>query len=155
MTRETVGKHAFDIMSKPRESHNPIDYQREMHKEYMDEVYKCIDYHKKFFEDDFFVVVLTKRERLMEPVLRNFFLGRRSCPTPTYDQTVFKYHKDLDGLELIWTLPDKETALMFKEHALEVIPEERELRDFVLSFFDGTLDAKTIMLNNEYDVVGD
>ena len=38
---------------------------------------------------------------------------------------------------------------MLKKHALEVVPEERWLRDFVLQFADGTLYNLARKLNHE------
>jgi hypothetical protein len=40
---------------------------------------------------------------------------------------------------------------MFKEHALQIDESERVLRDFVLSFEDGTLLAKSKRLNGEQE----
>ncbi len=145
----TVGKAAYDLLVKVEEQHNPIEYEREMHKEYEKEVWVCVDTNKSVFDGDFYVVVLCKRERLLPNIYRNYFLARRSCPTPTFDQTVYKYHREHNALEFLWVIPDQETCVVFKREALDIAPEEKELLKFVLDFSDGTLDKKAAALNNE------
>jgi hypothetical protein len=145
----TVGKVATDLMQKGLEQVNPIEYQREIHKNYEQEIYECVARGIKKYDGDFFVVVLYKRERALLNVYRAYYFPRQSCPTPSYDQTVYKYHRKDRLIELLWVMPDLETATVFQNHALEVVPEERGLLNFVLDFYDGTLDKLAQNLNNE------
>lgn len=151
--RQTVGHSAVDLMLQKHDLINAIDYEREMHKDYEKEVITCVEEHKKLFMDDFYVVVLRKRERLLENVIRTYFFGRLSCPTPTHDQTVYKYHFKEDALEFIWTVPDLETCFVMKRDALMVPDEERELLKFIFDFDSGALDLKAAMLNNEFHLI--
>lgn len=150
---DTVGKASRDLMLQVHEQQSPIDYEREMHKEYEKEIRACIEHHANLFKDDFYVVVLRKRERLMENVIRTYFFGRRSCPTPTHDQTVYKYHYHTGDLDFIWTIPDLETCTIMKHDALLVPKEEQELLGFVLDFASGALDMKAALLNNEITLI--
>ena len=102
---KTVGQVSLELSQKAPESRDPIELQREMHKDYVKNVIECIERSKKDFSKDFFVVVITKRERLMENVLRNYFTSRLSCPTPDYDQTVYKYHVKTDEIDYLWSIP--------------------------------------------------
>jgi len=146
----TVGKAAYDLLINPqKENESPIAYEREMHKEYEQDVHLCVDNHKPVFDGDFYVVVLRKRERLMPNVYRTFFLGRLSCPTPTFDQTVYKYHRSNEIVEFLWVVPDQETCVVFKRDMLEIAPDEKELLGFVLDYYDGELDKKAALLNKE------
>jgi hypothetical protein len=145
----TVGKASSDLMLKSHDEVSVIDQEREMQKGILEELYVCLGSNKSKYQGDFFIVMLRKRERAMSNVFRNYFFARKSCPTPTFDQTVFKYHREHDALEFIWVIPDMETATIFKGYALEVEPEERELLKFVLDFYDGTLDGVARKLNNE------
>lgn len=147
--KQTVGSASLDLMLKNHAQASAIDYEREMHKEYEREIFKCIDGSLTKIDGDFFVVVLRKQERLMSNVYRNFFLARKSCPTPTYDQVVYKYHRDLDAVEFLWVVPDMETCAVFTRNALQIDPQERQLLKFVLDFNDGTLDRLAKTLNNE------
>ncbi len=145
----TAGKIATDLMQKGMEQVNPIEYQREIHKQYEKEIYTCVENGIKKYDGDFFIVVLYKRERALLNVYRAYYFPRQSCPTPSYDQIVYKYHRKDRLIELLWVMPDLETATVFQNHALEVSPEEQGLLHFVLDFYDGTLDKLAQKLNNE------
>jgi len=147
--KKTVGAVAHELMQKEPDSRDPIELQREMQKDYEDNIYECIDRHKKIYDDNFFVIVLTKKERLMNNVLRNYFLATKSCPSPTYDQAVYRYEKSDDALSFMWVIPSKDTCKLFVQNSLIVDPKERELLKFVLDFEDGTLLKWAKRLNNE------
>jgi len=92
---------------------------------------------------------LLKKEKLLENVLRNYFAERSTCPTPDYDQSVYKYHYDSGNLEYIWTIPDRETCHVFLNNAHLVVPEERLLLEFVIAFSNGELMRLCRKLNGE------
>jgi len=149
MLRKTVGKLAHDLMLKDQETRDPIEIQREIHKDYDKHIQECVDRTKKEHDGDFYIVVITKKERLMKNVLRSFFLGRKSCPTPEWDQTVYKYHRSDDRIEFLWVVPAKDVCEHFKDNMLVIDDKERELLKFVLDYQDGTLLALSKKLNNE------
>ena len=149
MKKETVGKIASELLQKKPESQDPIELEREMQKDYLDNLIQCIDEHKKDFAGDFYVVVITKNEKLMPNVFRSYFFPRNTCPTPDYDQTLYKYKAAFEQLEYIWTIPSKDTCLHLKDNALQVHESERELLKFVLDFADGSLYKLCRKLNNE------
>lgn len=149
MNRDTIGKISTDLLLKTPDSRDPIELQREMQKDYEKNIFECIDTHKKSFPGDFYIEVVTKKERLMSNVLRNYFFGTLACPTPTYDQTLYKYHRSEEWLEFLWVLPAKDICEMLTFNALEVPESERELLNFVLSLNDGSLLQKARTLNGE------
>ncbi len=149
MSKETVGKASRDLLLKNEPSHSVIDYEREMHKDYEKNILECVERCKKEFFGDFYVLVIIKKERLMQNVIRNYFLGRKSCPTPDWDQTVYSYDRKNDTIKFMWVIPAKDICEYYKSHALEVVPEERELLQFVLDFDDGTLLRLAKKLNGE------
>lgn len=149
--RTTVGKVAIDLQKKESPTHDPIELEREMHKDYEAHMQQAIDRGLKDHPKDFYVVVLTKKERLLENVLRNFFLTRQSCPRPEYDQTVYRYDRATDTIEFLWVIPSKDTCQLFKQNALDIVPEERGLLEYILKFYDGTLDATANTLNGEFE----
>lgn len=151
MKKETVGKVSLDLMSKAPESRSPIEIEREMQKEYLDELIKCVDDHKGIYAGNFFVVVITKNEKLMPNVFRNYFFARSTCPTPDYDQSVFRYNRRDECLEYIWTVPSRDAAHHLKDNALYVAPEEKELLGFILQFADGSLYTLAKKLNGEQE----
>jgi len=147
--RPTVGKISSDLIQKESPTRDPIELEREMHKDYEKNIWECIERCEKFFpHSDFFVIVVTKKERLMPNVLRNYFFGRQSCPTPEYDQTVYRYRHTGD-IEFLWVVPSKDTCEIMRANALQVPPEEKELLYFVLKFYDGSLIELSKKMNKE------
>ena len=151
MTKKTVGKIATDLLLKTPDTRDPIALEIEMHKDYEKNIYECIKRGKKELFGDFFVVVETKKERLLENVMRNYFFFRKTCPTPNTDQTVYHYHASDDAIEFLWVVPSKDTCKLFKRHALEIVPEERLLLKYVLDYYDDTLLRLAKRLNGEKD----
>ncbi len=150
--KQTVGKVARDLMLKEPESRDPIEIQQAMEDEYLDNLIECVDKHNKEFETSFYVVVITKNEKLMENVFRNYFFARKTCPTPDYDQTVFFYNKNMEQVEYIWTIPSKDACHYLKDNALRVATEEKGILNFVLQFSDGTLGELCKKLNGEIEI---
>ncbi len=106
---------------------------------------------KDYMVGDFYVVVSTKKERLLPNVLRNYFFTRFSCPSPEYDQTVYRYHRADDALEFLWVVPSKDACQHFYNNPLQTSEDERELLEYVLSFLDGTLLNRAKKLNGEIE----
>ena len=147
--RETVGKISSDLLQSESPTLSPIELEREAQKEYYNELLTAIQRGKKLYEGDFFIHVATKTEHLMKNVTRNYFIVRSTCPTPFYDQSVFKYnHKD-EQLTYIWTVPTRDVCYHLQDNALLVAPEEQGLLQFVLDYFDGTLMKLAKKLNGE------
>jgi len=147
--RETVGKIATDLMQSTPEEVPVHEIGKDMLQDYMENLWEAVDRGRKDLETDFFVVVLSKKERVLQNVVRNQFLYRVSCPTPTYCQSVFRYLRKDDELQYVWSLPDKQSCFMLRDNALMVASDERETLKFVLDFFDGTLDNLAQTYNNE------
>lgn len=149
--KKTVGEHSLELQQKAPESRDPIELQREMQKDYEKNFMEALETGKKLYTGNFYVEVNTKKERLMQNVIRNYFIPRQSCPTPTYDQAVYKYDFENDDIQFLWVLPDKGSCHHLKENALQVHPSERELLLFVLSFYDGSLLDEAKRQNNEQE----
>ena len=154
MTREkTVGQISTELKEKASDNtHTAIDQMREQLSDYEANVIDTVNEGKKKFEGNFYVVVLTKKERLMDNVIRLYFFVRISCPTPEYDQVVYRYDRKDDRLDFLWVVPSKHTCEMYKAHPLEVPKEEKMLFNFVLDFEDGTLTKKVMAYNNEFEL---
>ena len=147
--RDTVGKISSDLLQKDMGQVSVIDQQREMQKKYLDNLVKCVEDNKKVYPGNFFVVVETKVEPLMPNVSRDFFFERWTCPTPTYDESVYRYNRQDDRIEYLWTLPSRDACYYIKENALIVDKSEQELKYCVLGLFDGSLLRRAKELNNE------
>lgn len=150
MERDTVGKLSSELLQQ--DVHGDItagDQMQEQLRDYERSVLECLNTGKTQYPDDFYVVVVTKRERLMPNVFRNYFISRQSCPTPNYDQTVYKYNRTDDNLEFLWVLPSIVGIKNILEHRHHLDPSMYTLLRFVLEFLDGSLDKKAQLLNNE------
>ena len=149
MKRDTVGKISSELLIKDPDSRNPIELEQEMHTDYDKHIYDCVETSRHIYPGNFYVVVIVKKEPLMQNVLRNYFFSRSTCPAPDYDQTVYFYDRQEERIEFLWVIPSKDTCLYMKEHALEIPFDEHELLKFVLDFSDGTLYKKARHLNGE------
>lgn len=146
---QKLGKVALDLQKKEPVTNSAKETADRHLEEYVQELYVCVDRAKKELQGDFFVTVLTKREKLLTNVMRNFFMFRISCPTPRYDQAVYHYHAKDDALEMLWVIPNKETCVRYIQYASQVPPDRYYLLDYVLKFSDGKLFELAKKLNGE------
>ena len=150
--QETVGKIATDLQAKADYQVSAIDQAQENTKDYMKNLYECADRGIKLYPNqDFYIHVETKKEKLLENVLRNYFIPKSACPTPNYDQSVFKYIHEKGDLVFMWVVPDRGTCFYFKENWKEIPDEEKDLLTFIRMFDDGTLLKLSKRLNGEKD----
>jgi len=152
--RESVGKLAIEAQQKTPESTDPREIGNEMTKPYVSELFKALEDGKKKIDGSFFLVVLTKRERLLKNVIRNYFFYRYSCPTPDYDQAVYRYDREGDSLDLIWVLPNREYSFHLKDNMINLDKEYKGLLSYILDFDDKTLFKKARTFNNENNLIG-
>ncbi len=150
---KTVGQAALELQQKAQQSphtHGVEDQTREQLTDYEKNVLECAQTFKNNHPGvDFFVVVLTKAEKLLGNVIRNYFIGRYTCPMPNYDQTVFRYTHEDDNIRLVWTLPNRAACHAIIADPLAVRSEARQLVAYVLDFQDGTLASLAKRLNKE------
>ena len=166
MTKPTLGTISSDLLNKHKDKIDPQEIQRAQEKEYLDNLIWAVKHAQKTVPcdileghlecskrdaliGDFFVVVLLKKEKLLENVLRNYFLTTSACPTPSYDQTVYRYDSKKEDVEFLWVVPDKETCEIFKENITKRVPEEQGLLSQILRFYDGTLFRMCKQFNGE------
>lgn len=150
LSRETVGKSALKLKKNIKDNtHSPIEQMREQLSDYDRNLHESVLEGKREFDSDFYIAVLTKKERLMNNVLRNYFVRRSTCPTPEWDQIVYKYHRQGDDLILMWVIPAKDVCNFFMDNALNCPPDQKELLGYVLDFNDGTLLKLARKLNGE------
>lgn len=153
MSKRTVGKEAYDLLLKNEKAdHTVVEQMKEQLSDYEKNFWECFDLGKKNYNAPFFIVVLTKKERLMENVLRNYFIHRGTCPTPDYDQSVYIVDPVSEMLELLWVLPAKDVCEFMRDNALKIDPSERQLLMYILGLYDDTLIKKAKQLNGELEL---
>lgn len=146
----TVGKVSSQLkQTEHLNTHSAHEQMLEMLTDYEKNIYQAIESGKKQFPDDFYVVVLMKRERLMSNVIRNYYFTRQSCPTPQHEQAVYRFKAKEHDLEFLWVVPSLEACVTMYNEAKFAHPDERQLLQFVLDFRDGTLLRKALELNGE------
>ncbi len=150
MGKDTVGKLSYELLrGDDYADHSVGEQMSEQLKDYESNIYQCVDRGKADYTGDFYIVVITKRERLMPNVMRQYFFHRLSCPTPDYDQTLYKYNRKDDQIEFVWVVPAKPVVEEMRDNRTQMDLSLQELLKFVLDFCDGTLDQKARSLNNE------
>jgi hypothetical protein len=145
----TAGEISQELIEQDLQTTCAQEQGQQMTKTYVDELLQALQRGKKTWKEDFFIEVLTKRERLLTNIIRNYFVPRTTCPTPNYDQAVYHYIKKDDYLVLLWVLPDRDYAFDLKNNALTLDREYHELLGFILDFADGKLLQKAKILNRE------
>jgi len=134
---ELVSQNAQN--NKNNDSINVMDLQKSMQEDYMNELLAIVDKDHSLYPGDFYVVVLTKAERILTNTFRNYFFSRSSCPTPFYDQTVWRYNKRVGRVEYLWTVPGKDECVYILQNKSELPPSHQQLLKFVIMFFKGVL----------------
>lgn len=147
--KKTVGKVANELIVKMPDTRDPIEQMREQLSDYEKEFTECVKRGRLRYQKNFYIVVITKKERLLENVLRHYFIDRITCPTPDYDQAVYKYHYKEDSVEFLWVIPSKDSCELLRDNALIVDKDERDLLKCVISFYDGSLLRYVKMQNGE------
>ncbi|HUV84175.1 MAG TPA: hypothetical protein VMV86_00615 [Methanosarcinales archaeon] len=145
-----IGKQAIEKASKINNDTVEVrELSKEMNKDYMTTLIDTALKDKSKYEGNYYVVILTKRERLIKRVLRNLFFTRQSCPTPSYEQTVYKFDPKEESLEFLWIVPSKGICkIMYKQrHAIEI--QSDALLPYVIDFYEGKLMRKAMELNKE------
>lgn len=148
--RKSVGELSNELLEKTPDTLDPIELQREIQGDsYEVQFMEAMDRSMGKYHRDFFIVTVNQRFRLFSNVCRTYFIDRISCPTPDFDQNVYRINRKTGQIEFLWAIPDKNTCLDMYNDPLAVPEEQLELRKFVFEFYDGTLLNKAKKLNNE------
>lgn len=148
--KKTVGQAVTELAQAPAQAPTSvIGLQQAMQEDYIKNLEQCVNDNLPKYNKDFFVVVITKKEPKLKDVYRNYFFARASCPSPDYDQAVYRYDYKQGELEYIWVVPSKDACLLYLENQAFVEPEEFPIMEMVLKFADGTLYSLAKQLNGE------
>ena len=148
--RKTAGQVQLELVGQSlNDTHSAHDQTLEQLSEYEKNLVQRVEAAKREYDKDFYIVVITKREKLLDRILRHYFLARHTCPTPQYDEAVYKYTRKDDRIEFLWVVPSKPTCEEFAFNPFGVPEDEKELYNFVLKFKNGDLDKLAMKLNGE------
>ena len=120
-----------------------IEYRRAMEPDISARLYDTAKKSKNkegYIGKDFYIVLIT----IVDKVLRQpriICLARKSCPTPVYKQSVWKYKSTSDELEFLWSIPDAILYYYILNNQMKYIhdKETAELAKFVILMENGEL----------------
>jgi len=120
-----------------------IEYRRAMEPDIMLRLRNTADEAKNkpgYIGKDFYIVLLTTVDRVLrQPKI--IPLARKSCPTPVYKQSVWKYKRADDKLEFLWSIPDAILYYHILKNQVKYIndKETADLAKFVILMESGEL----------------
>jgi hypothetical protein len=155
----SVGEEAVKL-SAIQDKHEAVEVQREIlkgsnsKKSFVENVHEAAERGRNDsrIKYPFYVVVLLKKERLLQNVIRPYYLYRQSCPTPEYDQTVYKVTEN-NNLEYLWTIPDLNTCVYLSENEMSLTRDHQLMLHMLEAFNNGDLLKLSKKLNKEFDLV--
>ena len=150
--KKTIGDYAIELDYKKPDTLFVQEQTSQDLSEWDAMIKNCLDVGMKGLPmQDFYIVVLVKHEVIFggRAVLHLLPFVQPVCPSPEYDQTVMKYHKDSGVIEHIWTLPDQETYNWYVDNTALVSSDRWPLLNFVLKDKAGDLLRKAKILNGE------
>ncbi len=145
--KKTAGELIAENLKRVPDIASAQDVGKELYKNFEKWMYEWIEKGRTTYEGDFFIIVNLKLEQSLEHAPHIIPELRQTCPDPFYDQSVWHYKKELDELEFLWSIPDLGTTLLFKDDPLNCPSDQKDLRECILDFLDGTLQQKTVQLN--------
>lgn len=149
--KPTVGEKALELFHKIPDTYIASELTSEQLTLYEEHLQDCYAKGRKSYGNvDFYISVWTKWERALGfKVIRPYFIARRTCPTPQWDQTVYRCHKDSGEIEYLWSLPSKEACEYYTINQAVIPPEEWGILKFVLQDNNGDLLKMAKQLNGE------
>lgn len=151
----TIGSQLLELSKRQMEKMSVVEAWKLKEQDYAKELIACAEKNRKIFAGDFFIVTTLKLEKLLSnalPTFREYFIAQQTCPTPNYDQNVYKYTASTEEISYIWSIPDRQTSHYLFENKHLVDESERQLLDFIIKFQDGSLFKLMKQLNGEkYD----
>lgn len=113
--KETLGSAALKAAADYNPDQTIGETKDAMLSGYVDELIKCAKSGEVLHGKDthFYVCVQTKRERLLQNVIRNLFYSRKTRPIPDYDLALYYYDPKDEKLTFVWCVPDKDTVKYF------------------------------------------
>lgn len=120
-----------------------IEYRRQMEPSIMEKLRDTANKAKDtdmYRNSDFYVVLIVMTDRVLRQP-RTIIFARKSCPTPVYKQSVWKFRTGTEDLEYLWTIPDAILYYHILRWPSKYIndKETQQLAQFVLLMESGDL----------------
>jgi hypothetical protein len=120
-----------------------IEYRRAMEPDIIARINDTVSKTKNtdvYLGKDFYIVLLTSVDRVLRQP-KVILLARKSCPTPVYKQSVWKYKTATGQLEFLWSIPDAILYHHILRHQIKYMndKETEDLAKFVILMENGEL----------------
>lgn len=116
---------------------------------YEDRIEEAIKKGLKEHEKDFFIAAHLRNEKGYSNVLpRQIIRVLKSCPWPTADQIVYRYHRRQDDLKILWMVVSRDMCIEIQMNPL-VDGYDQQTKRWVFDFLDGTLDQMSNKQNDD------
>ena len=142
--KKTYGETIIDHQGKNLTLDDDIiEYRRQMEPSILKDIAETAakaQQNDLYRNKDFYIVMLIKKERIGQ-VPRTYIFARRSCPSPIYKQSVWKYRRNSDQLEFLWSIPDSLLYHHIMENLTKYLADKEcsDLAKFVLLMESGEL----------------
>jgi hypothetical protein len=136
---QTVGEASLALSQRDQGNHTTYDQGTESLKHIDKNFSICVENHINKWHKDFYVVKYSRRDGYLVNVVDNRYLAHKDCPLPTFNQTVWKYHRGSGKIEELWVLPSEyDTIEMYANRDLTFDWEWPQLKH-VIKYWDGGL----------------
>src|SRR5271157_3681341 len=148
----TVGQMALEMALKEPDTYDSWELSQEQLKTFPAEIQKAYHAGRAKYppNKDFYIQILIKWERIFgEKVIHPHFLPRQSCPTPEWDQVVYRCHHESGEVEFLWVLPNRKHYYYLLYNPFEIHQDEQQMLKFVQMDHSGELLRWAKRLNGE------
>jgi hypothetical protein len=147
-TGTRVGQAVADILSRPQAPQTVGDVLESAAADFAKEMHDCLEKHHAFFDDPFYVFVLTKKEFFASNVVRNWFVPRQTPPYafdmmeqyPNHTKTLYLVDYSKGNIKVLWSLPGFSECIDVARHPERFDPE---LVKWVEACFEKKLDKNS------------
>lgn len=96
----------------------------------------------KKYPGDFYIQMMFFKDKTNPFKNSMKIIGRaaRGVASPTFQNDMWKYHRNSDTLELLWAIPSLDICMDMLTHKELVDPKDYPLLEYVIGLFDGSLD---------------
>ncbi len=132
-----IAKNAFLYGDKPE---HVSDIAPKYTEDYKAKFREKVEEGLKRFDGDFYILMMFFRDKSIKFGNAYKVMGRacRGVGSPTFLNDMWKYHRNSDTPELLWSIPSIKECTHMARNKHKVLPEEYPSLRQVLNFLDGT-----------------
>jgi hypothetical protein len=144
MKMENLTQKAYETLVNDTQPQGVHEVASGFYSLYEEAIRKAIDNGIKEIPGDFYVLGIVYKDPMIKTqnVLRIRARCCATCPTPTWNSNVYKYHVKNSDLELLWSIPSLSTCCYYEHNKLLVPPSEYCILQQVLDYHSGKHDLR-------------